>query len=182
MMRALGMIELVSVPRGIKVADEMLKAADVSLVAAQAVCAGKYFVLVSGAVAAVNASVEVGIEVAGEKIVDSMNISNIEDGVLEAIMATSDVHNPKALGIMETFSLCAAILCADAASKAASVELIEVRLGRGLGGKSFIVMTGDVSAVEAAIKAAEGLEETKGLLSGSEVIPSPHPDVLQAVY
>ena len=56
-MNALGMIETNSIPVGIEAGDAMLKAADVALVTAQAVCAGKYIVIVSGDVAAVKASV-----------------------------------------------------------------------------------------------------------------------------
>ena len=92
-----------------------------------------------------------------------------------------DVDKLDALGIMECYSLCAAIHAADAAAKAADVTLLEVRLGRGLGGKSFILLTGEVAAVEAAIKAAEAMEETQGLMAKSCVIPSPHPDMLKAI-
>ena len=59
--------------------------------------------------------------------------------------------------------------------KAADVSLMEVRLGRGLGGKSFIVLTGEVAAVRAAVDAAHGLEEVAGLMNDSVVIPAPHP-------
>lgn len=52
---------------------------------------------------------------------------------------------------METFSLASSISTADTAVKAANLELIEVRLGRGLGGKSFLMITGEVAAVEAAM-------------------------------
>ena len=62
-----------------------------------------------------------------------------------------------------------------------SQNLLEVRLGRGLGGKSFILLTGEVAAVQASIKAAEALEETQGLMAKSAVIPSPHPDMLKAI-
>ena len=86
-----------------------------------------------------------------------------------------------AVGIMETFSLAAAIIAADTAVKAADVTLIEIRLGRGLGGKSFIILTGDVAAVKAANSAASALDEVKGLMSGSVVIPSPHPDLIKAI-
>ena len=86
-----------------------------------------------------------------------------------------------ALGIMETYSLCAAVHAADAAAKAAEVDLLEVRLGRGLGGKSFILLNGEVAAVQSSIKAAEALEETQGLMAQSAVIPSPHPDMLKAI-
>ena len=59
--------------------------------------------------------------------------------------------------------------------------MLEVRLGRGLGGKSFVLLTGEVAAVEASIRAAEALEETQGLMARSGVIPSPHPDMLKAI-
>ena len=75
----------------------------------------------------------------------------------------------------------AAVHAADAAAKAAEVDLLEVRLGRGLGGKSFILLNGEVAAVQSSIKAAEALEETQGLMAQSAVIPSPHPDMLKAI-
>ena len=87
-----------------------------------------------------------------------------------------------AVGVMEAFSLCAAVQAADAAVKAADVELMEVRLGRGLGGKSFILLTGEVAAVKAAVEAAEAREETAGLMNDSAVIPAPHPDMIRALY
>ncbi|WP_319001666.1 BMC domain-containing protein [Clostridium estertheticum] len=36
------------------------------------------------------------------------------------------------------------MVAADAAAKAAQVKLIEIRLGMGIGGKSYITLTGDV--------------------------------------
>ncbi len=181
-MRALGMIELTSVPRGFVVADEMLKAADVELITAQAVCAGKYIVIIGGSVAAINSSVEAGGKIAEEKLIDSIVIANVHEGVFGALTASTDVADINALGIIETFSLCTAVIAADAMIKSADVELIEVRLGRGLGGKSFITLTGDVAAVNSAVEVACGLEEAQGLISGCEVIASPHPDLFEAIY
>jgi microcompartment protein CcmL/EutN len=42
---------------------------------------------------------------------------------------------------------------ADAAVKAANVELIEIRLAMALGGKAFVTMTGNVAAVQSAVDA-----------------------------
>ncbi|MBO5520268.1 MAG: BMC domain-containing protein, partial [Eubacterium sp.] len=63
-MNALGMVEIQSIPAGIEAGDFMLKAASVDLVTAQAVCAGKYIVIVTGDVAAVRSSVQAGEEAA----------------------------------------------------------------------------------------------------------------------
>ena len=181
-LNALGMIETNSIPAGIEAGDAMLKAADVSLASAQPVCAGKYIVIVSGSVAAVEASVAAGVAVAAEVLVDSIVIPNVHEQVISAIGACSEVVTTGALGLIETFSLASAVICADAAVKAANVNLIEIRLGRGLGGKSFITMIGEVSAVRFAVQAAENLEEAKGMVARTVVIPSPHPDMLQAIF
>ena len=156
-MNALGMNEVMSIPTGFLVCDAMLKAADVTLISSGCVCAGKYYTVVTGEVAAVTAAVE------------------------PAIMACAEAEDMRALGIMETYSLCAAIYAADAAAKAAEIRLIEVRLGRGMGGKSFVLLTGEVAAVTAAVEAAEAIEETQGLMGKSAVIPAPHRDLLRFV-
>ncbi|MEG0256984.1 MAG: BMC domain-containing protein [Christensenella sp.] len=177
MKQSLGMVEIVSIPAGVQAGDAMLKAASVHLVTAQSVCAGKYIVMVTGDVAAVEASVKAGQKSAGGRLVDSIVISGVHEQVPMAVNACSEIGCAAALGVIETFSLCTAILVADTAVKAADIDLIEIRLGRGLGGKSFITLTGHVAAVEAAVKAAESVEEAEGLMSGSVVIPSPHPDM-----
>jgi len=180
-MYALGMVEVLSIPMGVLAGDAMLKAAQVSLVTAQTVCAGKYIVAVSGDVAAVKASVEAGVNVVENTLVDSLLIPNVDKRVISAISGVSVIENVQAVGVIETFSLSAAVQAADAAVKAANVELIEVRLGRGMGGKSFVVLTGEVAAVEAAVAAAENCEETEGMMARSVVIPSPHMDIINAL-
>jgi microcompartment protein CcmL/EutN len=178
---SIGMNEIMSIPTGFQACDAMLKAASVELVSAGCVCAGKYYIVVKGEVAAVRSSVEAGSAVAGSLLIDSLVIPNVDDSVSPAISACTVIEHLQALGIMETYSLCAAIYAADAAAKAAYVTLMEIRLGRGLGGKSFILLTGEVAAVEAAVSAAEGLDEIKGLMAKSSIIPSPHPDMLRAI-
>lgn len=180
-MGAIGMNEIMSIPTGILACDAMLKAAEVDLVSAGCVCAGKYYIVVQGEVAAVRSAVEAGKAVAEGLLIDSLVIPNVDPQVAPAISACTMVERLDALGIMETYSLCAAVHAADAAAKAAQVDLLEVRLGRGLGGKSFILLTGEVAAVQSAIQAAEALEETQGLMAKSAVIPSPHPDMLKAI-
>ena len=181
MNNALGMVEIQSIPTGMEAGDAMLKAASVRLVNAQAVCAGKYIVVVDGEVAAVTASVRAGDAVAGTSLVNSIVISGIHEQVAPAINACSEVGQVAAIGAMECYSLCAAVVAADAAVKAAEVDLIEVRLGRGLGGKAFITLTGDVAAVRAAIEAGSSVKEAQGLMARSVVIPSPHPDMIQSL-
>lgn len=180
-MMAIGVVESVSIPLGVLAGDQMVKTASVELVTAQTVCAGKYIVVVSGEVAAVKSAVAAGIESAGASLVDSLIIPSIDERVIAAMNGACPAETVMAVGVMETFSLASSIQAADTAVKAADVDLIEVRLGRGMGGKSFVIITGDVAAVEAAVQAAEANEEVKGLMASSVVIPSPHMDMIRAL-
>ena len=180
-MTAIGVVESNSIPLGILAGDAMVKSADVELVTAQTACAGKYIVLVSGDVAAVRAAVAAGKENAGAALVDSLIIPSIDERVIIAMAGAPAVDTAQAVGVIETFSLASSIGAADIAVKTAEVELIEVRLGRGMGGKSFLVFTGEVAAVQAAAKAIENNEDSKGLIGSSVVIPSPHMDMVKAL-
>ena len=181
-MNALGMIEVTSIPKGVEAGDAMLKAATVELISAQSICAGKYIVIITGEVAAVEESVAAGKAVAGQKLIDAMVISHVHPQVPKAINACNEIGDVSAIGVMEAFSLCAAVVAADAAVKAAAVDLIDIRLGRGLGGKAFITLTGEVAAVRASIDAGISKPECKGLMAESVVIPHPHPEMIKALY
>ncbi len=180
-MDAIGMLEFNSIPAGINAGDAMAKAADVEIIQAQAVCAGKYFVLVKGDVAAVKSALEAGKETGETYLVDDMEIANVHPQVFSAINCCSEVSQLNALGIIETFSLASAVFCADVAAKAADIQLIEIRLGRGLGGRSFVLLTGDVAAAEHAVQAAREEYVDKGMMANTVVIPSPHPQITKYV-
>ena len=180
-MTAIGVVEVQSIPLGVLAGDQMVKTADVNLVTAQTVCAGKYIVVVSGEVAAVKSAVAAGIENAAQSLVDSLIIPNVDERVIMAMSGACPLEQVQAVGVVETFSLASAISVADISVKAADVELIEVRLGRGMGGKSFVITTGEVAAVEAAVNASLKGEEGKGLISSYGVIPSPHMDMIRAL-
>jgi microcompartment protein CcmL/EutN len=87
----------------------------------------------------------------------------------------------RAIGVMEFFSVTASVYGADAAVKTANVDLIDVRLGTGIGGKSFVILTGDVAAVTEAVKAGIHTPNAEGMLVSSVVIPSPHPELLDSL-
>ena len=131
-MTAIGVVETVSIPLGVLAGDQMVKTAQVELVTAQTVCAGKYIVVVSGEVAAVRSAVAAGIESAASALVDSLVIANVDERVVAAMAG------------------------------ACPTEQV-------------------VAAVEAAVQAAEGSEQTQGLISSSVVIPSPHMDIVRAL-
>ena len=179
--QAIGCVETSSVAVGIQVADAMLKVAKVRMLASNPVCPGKYITLVGGAVAEVNSAVQAGSQAAKDTLVDSLVIPNVHTQVLESFTASTSPRRLAALGIIETFSLASAIIAGDQAVKSASVDLLEIRLGRALGGKGYVLLTGEVAAVQAAVNAAVEAARTQGLLLASTVIPSPHQDLIPSL-
>lgn len=170
--QALGMIEYNSIAAGIEASDFMVKAASVNPLYFKTICPGKYIAAVHGEVASVQASIDAGMAGYEETVVDHFLIPNINPAVISAMSATSTgIHGP-ALGIIETFSVPSAILAADSASKAADVLVAEVRIAMGLGGKAFCLLSGDISAIEAAVDAGAETVKASGLLVRKSVIPA----------
>lgn len=180
--KSIGLLELKSIPAGVETADAMLKAANVELLTASPTCPGKYVIVVCGAVGAVKSAMETGRTAAGMYLVGAHTINNVHDSIPSAIVGTAQVERISAIGMVETMTALAAVQAGDVAAKAANVTLMEVRIARGLGGKGFVLLTGEVSAVRSAIKnALHALAET-GDVTGSCVIPSPHPGLIEQLY
>ena len=175
MIETVGFLELNSIAKGVEAADAILKAAQVELTFAN------FSLLFKGVGAGVKASLDAGMAVGESHVVDSTVIPRVHPQVIEAIHQATDFHGTGAIGVMEFFSITAAVYGADAAVKAANVTLLDVRLGMGLGGKSFVVMTGDVASVKASVEAGSEEGKNNGLLVSSVVIPSPRPEIFESL-
>ena len=180
-MQSIGFLELNSIAKGVEVADIVLKTADVSMVFSKAGCPGKYYILFTGEVAAVQSSIDSGLALGKNHVVDHCVIPNIHPQVTKAINMTNYPENIQAIGVIEFFSVTASVYGADAAVKAADVDLVEVRLGTGIGGKSFVVPTGEVAAVRESIACGINTPNAEGMLVSSVVIPSPHKELLESL-
>ena len=176
---ALGMVEWNSISMGIFAADAMLKVSRVELIYANTICPGKYICVVRGEVAEVRASVEAGRDASPVSVVDEMIIPNLHPSVFPAIAAATHSEKVDAVGVIETFSAASAILAADRAAKTAQILLLIVRLATGLGGKSYVVLTGEVAAVRSAVEAGANTAKEKGLLVQTTVVPQPEPRLFE---
>lgn len=170
---AVGMVEFTSIAAGMEAADRMVKTADVLPLFFKTVCPGKFVAAVGGDVAAVEAAVAAGRELRPESVADWFVIANIHPEVAGAMAGCTQPGEREALGVIETFSVAASVTAADAAVKAADVRLLDVRTALGLGGKAYVLLSGDVAAVQAAVEAGSERAAVAGLLVGNVVIPRP---------
>lgn len=178
MKKSIGLLEFKSIAKGIEATDKMLKSANVELILSSPLCPGKYITLLCGDVGAVKSAVKTGAHIGETFIIDSYIIPNVHEDIFPALTATTNIEKISSLGIIETMSAITAIMAGDIATKAANVQLLEIRIARGLGGKGFILMTGEIGAVKSAMKTCENKLEQTGDIISAVVIASPSEDLI----
>jgi len=181
---AVGIIELGSIYKGFEVQDAVLKAASVEKVVARTICSGKYFILLRGNVGDVETAIAVAARVGGFAVINTAVIPNVDPRVFPAIagvtvLETAMQKHVGALLILETFSVVSAIKAADIAVKEAELELLRVHVAMAVGGKGFVVMTGDEGALASAVRPAVEYCRQEGMLAGYAIIRNPHDEVLR---
>lgn len=170
----IALLEFNSIAAGIQSADVMVKKAPITLLQVTPVCPGKFIILIYGDVSSVDSSLKEGIEGREIYLVDKLFLPNAHSYLIPAITGTTVIKEIKSLAVIETFSVASCIIAADAACKAAQVELIIMRLACGLGGKAYFTMTGELPDIEASYDAALKSIAENGLLVNGVIIPSPH--------
>ena len=177
---ALALLEVGSLARGVVVADAVVKRAQVTLLECGPTSPGKYLVLFAGGVAEVGESLEAGAAAAGDTLIDRLFLPQAHEQLLPALRACARgyTHEPgdETAGVVELVSVAAALRAADSACKAAGVRLQLLHLARGIGGKAWFILRGDLESVEAAVLAATEAAGD-GLLAGAEIIARPHGDL-----
>lgn len=88
-----------------------------------------------------------------------------------------------ALGLIETVGYSTAVSAADAAVKAANVEIIGMEKVIGVGGYVSVTIhfSGDVAAVQSAVDAGREKAEMIGSVISAEVIARAHSDVQESL-
>jgi microcompartment protein CcmL/EutN len=175
----IAMLELSSVARGVEVADAVLKEAQVELLFSTPVQPGKYVLLFTGSVEDCRSALRRGHEAAQGALVDELLISQVHAQVPTALRRRGGTIEGQldAIGVVETRTVASAVDAADVGLKAATVDLIDLRIANGLGGRSFCVFTGEVSDVRSSVGAASDRARAAGHLLDTTVIPQPHRDL-----
>ena len=175
---ALALIELSSIGRGLRVLDAVAKKAEVLVGTATPVSSGKYLLVFTGEVAEVDESLREGLEVGGSTVIHKLFLPNVHEGVVAAMAGRGEAAEVDAVAVVELLSLATTVSAADAAAKAAAVQVLQIRLGQGIGGKGYFTITGSQADVEAAVEAATAVADRDGFLADVEVIPRPHVDLV----
>lgn len=178
---AIGIIELSSIYKGFEVQDIVLKATKVEKLIARTICSGKYMILVRGEIADVETCIRRAKESGGFAIVNAIMVSNVDEKVFPALVGATTLESPEVDGmaVLETFSVASAIKAADFAVKEAEITLLRIHIAMAVGGKGFVIMTGNIDALKSALVPAVEYVKEEGLLAGYTLITRPHKDLLR---
>lgn len=178
---AIALLEFDSISVGIVAGDAMVKTSPIGAIYAGTVHPGNYLVLVTGDTASVDIALATGTDVAGSRLLDSVFLPDIHPDVTAAIVSAVDSAglSEEALGIVETATVAAVVDAADAGVKAADVTVSSVRLADGLGGKGYVLFSGVVAEVEAAVEAATNRTEPHGTLVRADIIAQLHDEMAE---
>lgn len=183
MLPALALIEAASIARGMVISDRCCKKAPIVLLKSEPVSPGKFLTLFCGDVASVEEAFNEGIQTAGTTLVDRLYLPGVHDDLLLRLTrpASSPMSEIDSLGIVETYTVAACLCAADAALKAADCQLLEMRLGAGLGGKGYFVLSGRLDSIEASVESARKVLTTEQL-TAVEIVARPDPDYSSFQY
>ena len=174
---ALALVELGSLSRAYLVLDAVVKKAPVTVVAFEEVSPGKTLILFTGGESEVEESLNEARVTCGEHLLDLLLLPNVHDSVVAALRGAPRSRTVEALVAVETRTAAAAVRAADAGVKAADVELIRLKLSRGLGGKGLLLLTGALHDVEAAADAAREAATPEQVL-GVDILSQPHAEIV----
>jgi microcompartment protein CcmL/EutN len=137
--------------------------------------------MVTGEVGDVEEAVAAGIDAGGGSLLDRVLLSDVHPAVAEAVRGARVGPAGDALGVIETSTVAATLEAADAAVKGATVDVLEIHLADGLGGKAYALFSGTVSDVAAAVTIGVGRIAPE-MLVGSIVIPQLHAEMGANVF
>jgi microcompartment protein CcmL/EutN len=151
---SIALIEIGSVAAGAFVADKMVKRAPIEFLYAGTVQPGKFLILIGGGTAEVEESYREGMQAAKSDIIDEVLLPQVHPQVVKAVADERSFSGVNSLVVLETSTVAAIVRATDAAAKGAHVQIAEIRLGDGLGGRGLAILAGDLSDVEAAADVA----------------------------
>lgn len=181
---ALGFIELSSISRGLYLTDAILKKAPVKVVTSQPISSGKHVIVFIGDVAAVEESFKEAVFYADGTLLKELFIPGVHQDLAPYLDSLWSVDAPKsnlgeAIGVVESSTLSGAILAADRSLKTAHVSLYRMRLGQGIGGKAYFIISGKQEEVEAGLESAQQVLKELQSAVRTDLIANP---TIEALY
>ena len=178
---AICIIEVSSIAVGFQCTDAMLKNSPVTVLKAGSVQPGKFLTLVGGSVASVEEAYQNGKLTARGDMIDHVFLPDVHAEVLEVLLGKKNSCSEEAIGIFETKTLCTTVHAADVAIKGTDIKLTELRFSHDLGGNAFVIYSGLIEEVQAALDLSVQSMDDAGHFLKNILIPRPDENLLAQI-
>lgn len=91
MFQVIGILEFISIVKGMEFGDVMLKSVNVDLLVSKIICSGKFLLMLGGDIGVIQQVIEIGMLQVGEMFVDSLVLVNIYFSVFLVISGLNSV-------------------------------------------------------------------------------------------
>lgn len=158
-------LELENIARGIETVDALFKKASIDILFSSPISSGKYIVCFCGEVEDTKSALNRGKEVAGNTLLDFFLIPNFHEAILPVFHSKNVLSkNIEAIGILETTTCAKCLIALDSALKTSDIAPIKLELGKGIGGKAYFIIEGEVGEVESALLACVRSIKKEGII------------------
>jgi microcompartment protein CcmL/EutN len=179
---ALAIVEFSDIPTGMFATDAMLKKAPIGFIKCGTISRGRYLTLIGGTTASVDEALAEGLAQGGDCVLDRIMLADVHPRVYEAVAGQRRPGGKGAIAVIETDTVASNVRAAEAALKATTVELIEIRLAdSGLSGKGVSLYEGELFEIEEAVRVASAFLEEAGVPSRHRIIASPHESLVAQI-
>ena len=174
--------EISSIALGYALVDKAVKKAAVKILEGSPLTPGKFFLLLNGDEASIEESRKEILNHVGHLQIDEVYIPQIHPEILPALYSQNQFPVHESLAIVETSTIASGFGAADQSLKNTDVHLIDFRIARGIGGKSYFFLTGKLEEVQSSAEFIQNALAPKGTLLRVEVIANPHEDFLMHFF
>lgn len=161
---SLGILEFTSIAKGYQCTNTVGAESGIEIVEATFVSPGKFFLLFRGAQGDVERVLGKVLSPYRPWLIDSAIIRNTSQDLLNGFYGLTKNQLEGDLLVAEFQSMASALRAAHLGMSQCGLKIIEVRSSRGLGGKSFALLTGPTESVMA------GLAEIQLQFRGSDLL------------
>lgn len=179
------MLDVGAVPPALVALDALAKEAAVSVLARGTVQPGRYLILFGGDVEATKRAFKRGREACLEHLADCVLLAHADERIAPAALAPAPRWPAgiagDTLGVLQTATSPTLLRSVDRALKGAAVDLVQLRVADGLGGRAIALLWGETADVEAALELSEAaLAQGKAAGYHAAIVRNADPEVLGA--
>ena len=174
-----GVIEFDSIAIGYRALNIVSQDTSLNIIESAYMNPGRFVLIFSGSTAAVQRSFDDAKNSLGSKMIGGAVLVNLDNSVMEAYFGLTKPILNSCFIIFESNSVSSALRIGQMATMVDGVKLLEIKSGRGSGGKSLVFATGEATNINRLASAVDSVGSPRPLYQNCEIIENPTKEFLK---